>query len=55
MAELQVATVRTQAMPSLFDNFENFTAFKPALRHENSVGKMFDQVIAWSGAMKTLR
>lgn len=55
MAELQVATVRNQVALSLFTDFENFTAFKPASFHEGSVSKMLDQVIAWSGAMKTLR
>ncbi|HMN41857.1 MAG TPA: NAD(P)H-dependent oxidoreductase [Phycisphaerales bacterium] len=55
MAEVQVATVRAQVMLSLFDDFENFTAFKPASRHEASAGKMLDQLVAWSGAMKTLR
>jgi len=55
MAELQVATVRHQVALSLFTDFENYSTFKPASRHEESVRKMLDQVIAWSGAMKTLR
>ncbi|GMU35232.1 MAG: NAD(P)H-dependent oxidoreductase [Planctomycetia bacterium] len=55
MAEVQVATVRAQVMLSLFNDFENFTTFKPASRHEKSVGTMFDQLNAWSGAMKALR
>jgi hypothetical protein len=29
--------------------------FKPADRHEQTVNGMLDQVIAWSGALKTLR
>jgi NAD(P)H-dependent FMN reductase len=55
MAEVQVATVRNQVMLSLFTDFENMTTFKPAARHEQSVGKMLDQLIAWAGAMKSLR
>lgn len=55
MAEVQVATVRHQVALSLFTDFENYTVFKPAARHEESVSNMLDQVIAWSGAMKTLR
>jgi hypothetical protein len=55
MAELQVATVRAQVALSLFTDFENFTVFKPAPRHETSVKTMLDQVIAWGGALKTLR
>lgn len=55
MGELQVADVRSQVMLSLMTDFENFTVFKPHPRHEKSVNEMLDQVIAWGGAMKTLR
>src|SRR5688572_24261728 len=55
MAEVQVATVRNQVALSLFTDFENFTTFKPDARHEKSVGQMLDQLVAWGGAMKTLR
>jgi NAD(P)H-dependent FMN reductase len=55
MGELQVADVRAQVALSLFTDFENFTVFKPAPMHEKSVNAMLDQVIAWGGALKTLR
>jgi NAD(P)H-dependent FMN reductase len=55
MGELQVADVRAQVMLSLFTDFENFSAFKPAPIHEKSVNTMLDQVIAWSGALKSVR
>jgi NAD(P)H-dependent FMN reductase len=55
MAELQVATVRNQAMLSLFTDFENFSTFKPAAHQEAAVNAMFDQVIAWGDALKPLR
>ncbi|WP_437769243.1 NAD(P)H-dependent oxidoreductase [Sorangium sp. So ce281] len=55
MAELQIADVRSQVMLSLFDDFENFSVFKPRPRHEKSVGTLLDQLLAWAGAMKTLR
>jgi NAD(P)H-dependent FMN reductase len=55
MGELQVADVRAQVGLSLFTDFENFSVFKPAPHHEQSVNNMFDQVIAWGGALKTLR
>jgi NAD(P)H-dependent FMN reductase len=55
MGELQVADVRAQVMLSLYTDFENFRVFKPADRHEQSVNAMLDQVIAWGGALKTLR
>ena len=55
MAELQIADVRSQVALSLFTDFENFKTFKPQALHEKSLKSMFDQVLAWSGAMKTLR
>ncbi len=55
LAEVQIATVRNQVLLSLFTDFENFSAFKPNPRHEKSVNEVFDQVIAWGGALKTLR
>lgn len=54
-AELQVATVRAQVQLSLFTDFENFSVFKPNERHEKSVNGVFDQVVAWAGALKPLR
>src|SRR5690349_9262159 len=55
LAEVQIATVRNQVLLSMFTDFENFSVFKPEARHENSVNAIFDQVIAWSGALKALR
>jgi NAD(P)H-dependent FMN reductase len=55
LAEVQIATVRNQVLLSLFSDFENFSVFKPDARHEKSVNAMFDQVIAWSDALKTVR
>jgi NAD(P)H-dependent FMN reductase len=55
MAEMQVADVRAQVGLSLFTDFENFSVFKPAPQQEKSVNDMLDQVIAWGGALKTLR
>ena len=54
-SELQIAHVRNQVMLSLFTDFESFSVFKPHPRHEGSVNAMLDQVIAWGGALKTLR
>ena len=55
MAELQVADVRAQVAFSLFTDFENFSSFKPNPIHETSLTMMLDQLVAWGGAMKTLR
>lgn len=55
MGELQIADVRSQVALSLFTDFENFSAFKPQALHEKSLKSMLDQLVAWSGAMKTVR
>ncbi|NML59570.1 NAD(P)H-dependent oxidoreductase [Massilia sp. RP-1-19] len=55
MGEIKIADVRSQVMLSLFSDFENFTTFKPGEHHEKSVAAMLDEVVSWSGAMKTVR
>jgi hypothetical protein len=55
MGELQIADVKAQVGISLFTDFENFSVFKPAPQQEASVNTMLDQVIAWGGALKSLR
>ncbi|MFS0728107.1 NADPH-dependent FMN reductase [Paenibacillus sp. 1P07SE] len=55
MGELLIADVKTHPTLSLFTDFENFTVFKPAELHHTNINLMLDQVIAWSGALKTLR
>lgn len=55
MGELQIADVRAQVMLSLFTDFENFTKFKPASSCDTSLNTMLDQLVAWSGALKTVR
>lgn len=55
MAELMVATVRAQVMLSLSADFEEYKTFAPATRHEKALRTTLDQVVAWSGALKTLR
>lgn len=55
MAELQVATVRTQMAFTLRSDFENFKIFKPAHYHEKTMNLLFDQVIAWGSAIRKVR
>jgi NAD(P)H-dependent FMN reductase len=54
-SELQIAHVRAQVMFSLFTDFEEMSKFTPHPRHEAEVDTMLDQLIAWGGALKTLR
>jgi NAD(P)H-dependent FMN reductase len=53
--ELNIADVRAQVGLSLITDFENYSVFKPGSHQEPAVNMMLDQVIAWSGALKTLR
>ncbi|WP_135556795.1 NADPH-dependent FMN reductase [Paenibacillus cymbidii] len=55
LGELLVADVRVHPTLSLFTDFENYSVFKPAELHLVNVNAMLDQVLAWSGALKTLR
>lgn len=55
LGELQVADVRTAVTFSLMSDFENFSVFKPADYHAANANEMLDQVLAWSGALKTIR
>lgn len=55
MGEIMVADVRAQVMLSLSSDFENFSTFKPAPRHEKAIADLLDQLLAWGGALKTLR
>jgi NAD(P)H-dependent FMN reductase len=55
LAELMVATVRAQVLLSLFSDWERFTTFKPDARHDAEVHALFDQLITWGRALKTVR
>jgi NAD(P)H-dependent FMN reductase len=55
LSELQIAHVKSQVMLSLITDFENYSVFKPGAHQEPAVTAMLDQLIAWSGAMKSLR
>jgi len=55
MGEIMVADVRTQVMLSLFTDFENFSVFKPAERHEQVLSDMIGQVVSWGTALKAVR
>jgi len=54
-AELMLAVVRTQVGLTFSGDFENYSVLKPAPHQEGVLNTMLDQVLAWSGALKTLR
>jgi NAD(P)H-dependent FMN reductase len=53
--ELKIADVRTHPTLSLFTDFENFSEFKPQPLHLANVNAMLNEVVSWSGALKTIR
>jgi NAD(P)H-dependent FMN reductase len=55
VGELQMADVRQQVALSLLTEFENFSVFRPGDYNLSALETVFDQVIAWSGALAPLR
>ncbi|MFA5607396.1 MAG: NADPH-dependent FMN reductase [Leucobacter sp.] len=55
LSELQVAHVQKQGLFSLFTDFENFSTFKPTELQAASVEPMFEQLLAWTKAMQSVR
>jgi NAD(P)H-dependent FMN reductase len=55
LAELQVATVRTQLTLNSYADFENFYDFKPTPQHEETLNAVLDQVMSWGAALQTVR
>lgn len=53
--ELKIADVRTHPTLSLFTDFENMSVFKPQELHIGNVNTMLDEVVSWSGALKSVR
>lgn len=53
--ELQLADVRTQVGLSLYDDFEEFRTVVPRERHLRDLDATLDEVVAWSGALATVR
>jgi NAD(P)H-dependent FMN reductase len=55
LSELQIAHVRQQLSFSMFTDFENFSTFAPGPQHDEAAVVLFDQLEAWTAAMKTVR
>ena len=55
LSELQVAHVQKHGMFSLFTDFKDFAEFQPTELQAASVDPMFDQLLSWTEAMKTVR
>lgn len=55
LGELQIADVRTHVALSMFTDFENWSVFKPQDLHMSNLNTLFDQVLLWGKALKTVR
>ncbi|MFK3983800.1 NADPH-dependent FMN reductase [Micromonospora sp. NPDC050397] len=55
LAELKVATVRAQVTLDSYRDFENFYDFKPTERHVEALNVVFDEVVSWGTALRTVR
>ncbi|NUR87370.1 MAG: NAD(P)H-dependent oxidoreductase [Nonomuraea sp.] len=55
LAELRVATVRTQVGLSLHDDFAVPDAFTPGPRQRETLVTLLDDVVAWARALRTVR
>ncbi|MGY3567260.1 NADPH-dependent FMN reductase [Sinomonas sp. RB5] len=55
LSELQIAHVQKTGMFSLFNDFEDFSVFKPTDLQAVSVDPMLDQLVAWTVAFAQVR
>ena len=55
VANLGIADVRGQVGLSLFEDFEDFSRFKPREMHLQSLDAMLDQLVGWGIALKRHR
>jgi NAD(P)H-dependent FMN reductase len=55
LGEMQIADVRASVSLSLFEDFENFQAFKPRPQLAAMLEPLFASLLAWAGALKPLR
>jgi NAD(P)H-dependent FMN reductase len=55
MAELQVADVRATVPLTLSLDFANYREFRPRPGAEGQLKALLDQVLAWAGALRSLR
>jgi NAD(P)H-dependent FMN reductase len=55
LAELQVATIRTQLAFNFRTDFENMKTFKPGDYHKKTLKTFTDQLLLWGEAMRRIR
>ena len=55
LGEVQIADVRQQVSFSLTTDFENYSVLKPTGPQESQLETLLDQLVAWSGALRSVR
>jgi NAD(P)H-dependent FMN reductase len=55
VAQLQMASVKSQLTLYLGTDFENGSVFKPTARHEQNLTSVLEQTVTWSNALAPLR
>jgi NAD(P)H-dependent FMN reductase len=55
LAELKVATVRSQVALPLSEDFRDYTTFTPRPDQEQALNTLLDELVAWGGALRRLR
>ncbi|HEY9409589.1 MAG TPA: NAD(P)H-dependent oxidoreductase [Jiangellaceae bacterium] len=55
LGQLRVASVTSQVSFSIFTDFAEMTRFTPGDHHEVAAKAMFDELVSWAEALKTLR
>ncbi len=55
MGELQIADVRSHVKLLLHDDFIDYEDFAPSEHHLEDLESLFNQLVAWSGALQRLR
>ena len=53
--ELQIADVRAQLSFFIASDFEGHTTLAAGPQHDAQLATMLDQVVAWSGALRSVR
>ncbi|MGH9466141.1 MAG: NADPH-dependent FMN reductase [Terriglobales bacterium] len=55
LSAVKIATVRGQVGLSLFTDFVNMREFRPEPQHLKALDTMLDEVVAWGGALQSVR
>lgn len=55
MGNLRIADVNTHVALSMYDDFEQFSVFKPREMHLKTLGTLLDDLVGWGSALKAYR